>query len=80
MNKENAKSYEDVVAFLNTHPGAHAYGDIAESLGYTRKTGGQAVGAMMRALHNRGHHEYCRRVVSDETGEHRCDALLEPSE
>ena len=66
-------SYEDVIKFLDEHPGQHTYGKVAEAVGLTKEGGGPAVGAMMKAIHNRGLHEYCKRVVSDETAGHGCD-------
>jgi len=68
-----ALTYEAVIAFLDENPGEHTYGDVAEGLGLPRGVGGRAVGAMMRAIHNRGLHEYCVRVVNAKTGKHGCD-------
>lgn len=80
MKKESKKTHEAVIAFLDLHPGVHTFGDVAQGLGYTRKTGGQAIGSMMRAIHRRGLHHYCRRVVHDKTGQHGCDAPVENGE
>jgi len=68
-----ALTYEAVIAFLDANPGTHTFGDVAEGLGIPRSKGGRAVGAMMRAIHNRGLHEYCVRVVNAKTGKHGCD-------
>jgi len=68
-----ALTYEAVIAFLDANPGTHTFGDVAEGLGIPRSKGGRAVGAMMRAIHNRGLHEYCVRVVHAKTGKHGCD-------
>jgi alkylated DNA nucleotide flippase Atl1 len=80
MKKAGKKNHGDVIAFLDSNPGFYTFGEVAEALGYTRETGGQAVGAMMRAIHKRGFHEYCRRVVNNESGEHGCDTTLKPKE
>ena len=64
-------THEDVIAWLDANPGEHTYGAVAEGLGST-SAAGQAVGACMRAIHNRGLHEYCQRVISSETGSHNC--------
>lgn len=68
-----ALTYEAVIAFLDANPGTHTFGDVAEGLGIPRSKGGRAVGAMMRAIHNRGLHEYCVRVVNAKTRKHGCD-------
>ncbi len=77
MNNAGKRNYRDVIAFLDANPGDHTFGEVAEALGYTRETGGRAVGAMMRAIHNRRLHRYCRRVVKDDTREHGCNASEE---
>lgn len=74
------KTYQDAIKFLDENPGTHRFGDLAEGLGYTRATGSQAIGSMMRAIHNRGLHHYCRRVVSDETRQHGCDVPVKELE
>ena len=66
-------TYEDVIAFLDANPGVHTFGDVAEALDIPRRNGGQAVGSMMRAIHRRGLHQYCVRVVNAETLQHGCD-------
>lgn len=73
MANEPKRTFGDVVRFLDENPGVHRFGDVAVALGYSRATGGNAVGSMMRAIHSRGMHGYCRRVVFDETDEHGCD-------
>ena len=66
-------SFEDVIKFLDENSGKHSYGKVAEAVGLTKEGGGRAVGSMMKAIHRRGLHGYCERVVSDDTGEHGCD-------
>ncbi len=66
-------TFEDVIRFLEKNPGQYTFGDIADSVGITRQDGGRAVGSMMRAIHNRGFHQYCVRVVNAKTGQHGCD-------
>ena len=63
--------WNDVMQWLDENPGIHKYGDVAEGLGRVPGDNGRAVGAAMQAIHRRGHHEYCVRVV-DAHGEHGC--------
>lgn len=77
MNKASKRNHRDVIAFLDANLGVHTFGDVAEALGYKRETGGRAMGAMMRAIHPRGLHMYCRRVVNENTRKHGCDASEE---
>ncbi len=72
MTRQRLTTYEDVIQFLDSHPGKFTYGQVAQALGYSPGHGGRAIGAMMRALHNRGLHSYCKRVVNTRTGEHGC--------
>lgn len=64
-------SFRDVIRFLDSHQGEFEYGELAQRLG----TGSQAVGSMMRAIHNRGLHDYCRRVIDKKTRKHGCDRM-----
>jgi len=66
-------NYEEVIEFLDRNLGDHTFGDVSEGVGIPRADGGRAVGAMMRAIHNRGLHDYCRRVIDSETRQHGCD-------
>lgn len=66
-------NFKDVIDFLNRNPGDHTFGDVSDGVGIPRKKGGRAVGSMMRAIHKRGLHEYCRRVVDPKTRQHGCD-------
>lgn len=67
------RTYKDAIRFLDDNPGTHTFGDVAVALGYERGRGGRAIGAMMRAIHNRGLHDYCHRVVDDRTRMHGCN-------
>ena len=57
-------TWKDARGFLDRSTGKHTYGAVAAEIG----TSARAVGAMMRALHKRGHHAYCPRVVDSRTG------------
>jgi hypothetical protein len=64
--------WERVEAYLDAHPGVFTYGGLAEALypsePHAKRTHSQGVGSAMRAICARGHHEFCPRVVVDETG------------
>ena len=57
-------NWEDVIIFLDKKPGSHTYSRAAQAIGSHPR----AVGAMMRAIHTRGRHGYCPRVVDGRTG------------
>ena len=56
--------WHDVMVFLDKNQGRHRYDQVAQAI----RSHPRAVGAMMRAIHARGRHKYCPRVVSAATG------------
>lgn len=63
----NGPCWEDVIAFLDTHSGKHAYGAVAEEIGSIPR----AIGQMMKAICRRNKHHYCKRVIDAKTGKPR---------
>ena len=57
-------NWEDVIIHLDNNSGMHTYGQVAQAI----RSHPRAVGAMMRAIHRRGRHRYCPRVVEGATG------------
>jgi Mn-dependent DtxR family transcriptional regulator len=58
-------TFRTLIIFLDENPGQFTYSEVARQL----STWTRAVGSMLRALARRGLHSYCRRIVSEETGE-----------
>ena len=56
-------NWEDVIIYLDKNSGIHTYGRVAKAI----RSHARAVGAMMRAIHNRKRHAYCPRVVDGTT-------------
>jgi hypothetical protein len=68
-------SADDLVRFLRNNPGLHTYGDASEAL-YGHRGAGQPIGSMLRAIHNRGLHQYRVRIVRSvsDPSSHGCTA------
>lgn len=71
-------TYKDLIQFLDDNPGVWEYGQVAKALGGSSEAS-RGVGSMLSAIHRRGLHEYCIRVINKTTRQHNCDAGSPPN-